>query len=723
VLAGRLQGTGGAADGAGVSVETVARRTPPVVRPEPELRGRDSGRRPWLLALVGLFGVAVVYHWLQSRGHVTPAIFTDELMFAELARSVAEGEGLKVRGEAFSFPALVPVLVQAPAWLAGGAAAYGVAKSLNVVLMCLALFPAWALARLVLRPAYAFGVAAATVAGGAMLYHSYLTSEAVAYPVFLLAVGVCVRAVAEPSRRRDAAAVLVLGLAVLTRAQFVALPIAFVVAVLLVGRPVRRHAISLSALAVLAAAVLVRGRSGLGFYGGAGELEYPAIETLRWAGWTAALLPFAAGMLVVPGALLGLGYTVIKARTRAEAAFGVMTVVLLLALSLEAGLIASGEAHKPLERYAFYVVPLLFAAFFLYLERGAPRRRLYAGVALGMGGLALAVPFASLALDPFSFDSPTLSAVEALGRYAPADAASLFAAGGLLAALAAAAVPLRRWGGAVAVVSLALALAVGAAAYTGDRRMTQRTLDALAPAQRDWVDSLGIERADVLVLPGGSLHFGWMLESWNRNVGRTFHLGDVAEDPLPFTEVGIRPDGTVTDGAGTPLRSEHLVVNDSSSQIELAGERLASPLRGLTLYRTAGPLRLRSLATGVHTDRWAASVVGYRVWPIEATRGEFQVRLELPEGRLARQVELEAGPVSRRAELRPGRPLDLRIPVSGRPVPELSIRIDRADLIDAEAPRPRFVGARITRLEFVLFRGGGARLKPGTATKQQRSRK
>jgi hypothetical protein len=687
-----------------VSVQTVERGAPPVRRAEPLPRAQLGGRRrPWLLALLALFGVAVLYHWLQSLGHVTPAVFTDELMFSELARSVAEGEGLKVRGEEFSFPALVPVLLQAPAWLVGGTAAYGVAKALNAVLMCLAVIPAWALAQLVVRPAYAFGVAAATVVGGGMLYHSYLTSEAVAYPVFFLAVGVCVRALAEPSRRWDSAAVLVLGLAVLTRAQFVALPLAFVVAVLLVGRPVRRHLVSLIALGVLGAAVLVRGMSGLGFYRGAGELEYSVLETLRWTGWTAALLPFAAGMLVVPGALLGLGYAVVRARTRAEAGFGVMTAVLLLAFPVQAGLIGSGGAGKPLERYAFYVVPLLFAAFFLYLERGAPRRRLYAGIALGLAGLALAVPFASLALDPFSFDSPTLSAVEALGRVAPADAAALFAAGGLLAALAAAIVPLRRWGVPVAVVSIALALAVGAAAYTGDRRMTQRTLEALAPAQRAWVDALQVE-SDVLVLPRASLHFGWMLESWNRNIGRTFHLGDLADDPLPFTEAGIRPDGTLTDATGTPLRSEHLVVVDSASQFELEGERLARPRAGLTLYRPAGELRLRSLATGVHTDRWADAIVAYRVWP-EAVRGEYHVTLELPEGRIARAVELAAGAASRRAELRPGEPLEVRIPVSGRPLPELSIRIERADLIDTDTAKARLVGARITRLEFVPTTG------------------
>jgi hypothetical protein len=112
-------------------------------------------------------------------------------------------------------------------------------------------------------------------------------------------------------------------------------------------------------------------------------------------------------------------------------------------------------------------------------------------------------------------------------------------------------------------------------------------------------------------------------------------------------------------------------------------------------------VRLRWLATGLHSDGWAQSVLTYAAWPGRATNGWYQVGLELPEGRLARAVELRAGPISRRAELRPGRSLDVRIPVSGRPLPELSIRIDRADLIDAEAPRPRLVGARITRLKFI----------------------
>ena len=188
----------------------------------------------WPLALAVVCVVGAVYHWLQSRGHVTPAIFTDELLFSELARSLAAGDGFVVRDQPLFFPAFVPALLQAPAWLAGSTPlAYAIAKALNTVLMCSAALPAYWLARQLVRPAYALIVAAATIAGGGMLYHGYLTSESVAYPVFVLAVAVSVQALAAPSARRDAIAVAVLFLAVLTRAQFVVLPLVFLLAILL----------------------------------------------------------------------------------------------------------------------------------------------------------------------------------------------------------------------------------------------------------------------------------------------------------------------------------------------------------------------------------------------------------------------------------------------------------------------------------------------------------
>jgi hypothetical protein len=659
--------------------------------------------RVWAFALGGVVLLATLFHWLQSRGHVTPAVFTDELLFSELARSFAEGGGLRVRDEPFFFPTVVPSLLQTPVWLASSMPlAYELAKALNAVLMCSAAIPAYWLSRRLVRPAYALLVAVATVACAPMLYHGYLTSEAAAYPVFLLAVGACIRALEAPSPRRDLLAVAVLGLAVLTRAQFVVLPLVFVLAVFVVGRPVRRHRTALALLLSAAVAFAVVGTSALGFYSGARELDYSFAETVRWGGWTAALLPFAAGLLVVPGAVVGLAYGVVRPRNAAERAFATVTALLIVLLPVQAGLIASGDTGRPFERYAFYVLPLLFLAFCCLAERDGVRAHFHLAAALGLAAVAVAIPFSTLARDPFDFDSPTLSAVEAAGRWAtPGDAAVLFAAVGVAAALAA--VLLRRRPALIVGLSIGLSFFVGIAAYSGDRRMTERTLTSLAAAEPDWLERTGIREADVLALPGGSLHSGWILESWNRNVGRTFHLDDVPNDPLPFTNTGLRADGSLT-AADTAVRSEYLVVDSSGTRVELDAQAIARPRPNLTLYRTSGPVRLRSVAFGVHHDGWADSIVRYSAFPRE-TSGAYRVVLSLPSGRLARQVRLQAGPVRRRIDLTPGASKAISVPVSGDPLPQLSITVDRADFVGAETTHPRLVAARIEHLEFIPAKG------------------
>jgi hypothetical protein len=81
------------------------------------------------------------------------------------------------------------------------------------------------------------------------------------------------------------------------------------------------------------------------------------------------------------------------------------------------------------------------------------------------------------------------------------------------------------------------------------------------------------------------------------------------------------------------------------------------------------------------------------------------VKLALPAGRTLREVDVEAGPRQRRGVLRPGRSLTITIPASGRPLPELAIRIERADFVDGSSTRPRLVGARVEALEFLPEKG------------------
>src|SRR6266511_1888280 len=154
------------------------------------------------LALPFLFVAATVYHYLQSRGHATPTVFNDELLYEKLSQSLAAGHGLAIRGEHFFFPAPLAPLAQAPAWLLHSMPdAYAAAKLLNAAVMSTAVFPAYWLARRIVRPSFALLTAAAAVATPAMVYHAFLMSEALAYPVFLFAVAILARALAEPSGR------------------------------------------------------------------------------------------------------------------------------------------------------------------------------------------------------------------------------------------------------------------------------------------------------------------------------------------------------------------------------------------------------------------------------------------------------------------------------------------------------------------------------------------
>src|SRR5207237_8609734 len=118
--------------------------------------------------------------------------------------------------------------VQAPVLLLKSMTdAYAAAKLLNAVVLSAAVFPAYWLARRVVRPSFALLTATAAVATPAMVYHGYLMSEALAYPVFLCAVAVIVRGVEKPS----IAVPIVCALAIATRVQFLVLPLAYLAAV------------------------------------------------------------------------------------------------------------------------------------------------------------------------------------------------------------------------------------------------------------------------------------------------------------------------------------------------------------------------------------------------------------------------------------------------------------------------------------------------------------
>ena len=139
----------------------------------------------WLALIV--VGSAALRLWLVS-GMAGPFIFVDELIYSELARSLAAGDGYSVRGLPTSGYSLLYPLLIAPAYALfdGLPDAYALAKSINAVAMSLAAVPAFLIARRVVRPSLALLAALTAVAVPSLAYTATLTTESLFYPVALL---------------------------------------------------------------------------------------------------------------------------------------------------------------------------------------------------------------------------------------------------------------------------------------------------------------------------------------------------------------------------------------------------------------------------------------------------------------------------------------------------------------------------------------------------------
>lgn len=634
-----------------------------------------------LLALPFIFATATVYHFLQSRGHATPTVFNDELLYAKLSQAIAAGQGLAIRGEHFFFPAPLAPLVQAPAWLLGSMTdAYAAAKLLNAAVMSAAVFPAYWLARRLVRPSFALLTAAAAAATPAMVYHGYLMSEALAYPIFLTAVAVIVRGVEKPSL----AVPIVCALAIATRVQFLVLPVAYLVAVAVCERGNYRRHLLPAALTALLVGALVGIPGALGQYGEATKIGHAPGAVAHWALTTGSLLPFSLGLAIVPGAIFGLVLTW-------RQPLGVVTIACTSLFLGQAALIAAGEAHRPLERYLFYVTPLVFLAFFAYVERGAPGRLAYC-LAACAGGVALSLVSLSglTGTAGYFFDSVTLSGFARVSYLIGLDYASLlYSLAPVAIAVLACALTLRRRGAAefLALVAIGLSLATGAAVYATDRATTRWSEFKFGTWPPDWLDRSSLGPARYLALPHANPFFGSYLESWNRDLRGVVVLATSAPDPFPSSTAHVAPDGTLEIG-GKTAGAQTLVANVSGSAVGLDGRVVARPREELVAYRISAGAHVRWLASGLAPDGWTGRRLRYRVWP--ARPGRYELTLSAPRGYGSRTLELDG----RRLVLREGTRRRLAVPTNGAPL-DLAVDVPNVAL------GGRVFGVKVLALRFV----------------------
>ena len=142
----------------------------------------------------------------------------------------------------------------------------------------------------------------------------------------------------------------------------------------------------------------VRRSSGtVGIYGDVTAYSVDLRVAVRGFGANALVLAYAAGWVLVPGALIGLALALVRPRSRAELGFGVFAVAELALLLVQASVV--GDAGRVQERYAMYALPLVVVAFALYASRGWPHLRAYALLAAVAATSAAVVPLAGYAAD------------------------------------------------------------------------------------------------------------------------------------------------------------------------------------------------------------------------------------------------------------------------------------------------------------------------------------
>jgi hypothetical protein len=652
-----------------------------------------------LAALVGAsFVLRTALAWLRS----VPALFPDEYIYSSIGRSIAESGRPLIRGGSAHFPALLQPIITAPAWLIGDVGtAFRVVQAIGALTMSLAAVPVFLIARrLGLTTRISLALAGFTLLVPDLLYASFISSEALAYPLALASVYAATRALAEPSRRAQLLFVGAAGLATLARAQFAVLPIVFVLATVLVGArerrvraAVREQAFPLVLFAVAAAALLAAGLSRsvgvfrwlLGFHAG-------PLGIVHWAALDAMTLAYAAGWIIIPGALLGLWLALSRPRSTEELAFGVVAVLLIAALFFEAGLLQAsitGE-HEIQERYVFYAAPLLGLCFALYARRGWPLRLQHLALAAVLVLISVRLPLGGYAVVSTLNGSPVLFGVYwltgKLGK--PGDASAVVAAAAGLMTVVAVLGSRRHRLGTPVVLGLAM-LATGAAsagAVIFDVQNTATVKKAYLPGDPSWVDRAHLGKVTLLQSFSGGRGNSLQELFWNRSITRVALLPGASKfDSYRTERVRVGDDGSLTVN-GRPLDGP-LLVDTYGSTVRLQDAHVLGRGPTSTLWmpdRSAFP-RLRLYAPGRYSDGWLAAAGVMFVWPSAAGRpvsGWISMRLTAPQVVGAATLTFQFGRHARTTvRISPGGPRDVRIPICGSKDARVTYRSKKLTLV------------------------------------------
>lgn len=596
-----------------------------------------------LLPLVAAYLILTTLYGWQACQRQTPTLFSDEIEFTQISRSVADTGRATLRGGEPAPGASLYAYLTAPAWwLDRVELAYGAIKFLGVLLMTSALFAAYALARLVVSRPYALFAAVATGAAPALSYAPFLVEEPLAYPVATLALYLIARAGIDPTPRSIGLALAASIVGALVRGQLaVLLPVLLLTLLVREWNGPRQRrwratwstgdrvgALVLAVGIALIASAAVGRRSNTWYVATAFLKE----RMLEYGLWAAGALAIGVGVLPLVAALAMLVRSSGESADPRFSAFRALSVAALVSFgfyaALKAAYLSVTLSVVVAERNLIYLYPLLFVGTALLLER----RR---ASALGIGAAA-AFALYLVTTTPYTLEQYPNYEAHGLAIAALANRILIWPdetiqAGLVVLTLASAAVLLAlrlvrgaRGGaavvGALAAFVLAWSLTTEIYAANGEQRESARVYANL-PKPPDWVDRTTRGKPTIFVGQGIDSFAAWQLEFWNPNVRWFWGMDGTAPGPGERrTPNLIRPDGT-QDPADL-YASYAVAVNG----VELAAPRVTQ-VGTAVLYRLDGqPVRLAHTATGVAPDGWMARSATYTQYDVDpGVRGFLKV--------------------------------------------------------------------------------------------------
>jgi hypothetical protein len=573
----------------------------------------------WLVMIVGL---STLIRAATGLGVPSPWILPDEVVYSDLAKSVAEGGRPAVRGvPAFGWGEVYPTLI-APAWALfdDPFRAYHAALAINALVMSLAAVPAYFLARLFVGARSSILVATLTVLVPSMTYTGVLMTENAFYPVFLLALLLIARALRSPSLGNQALALFGLGLVAMTRIQGVALVGAYVAAIAVYALTalrgeraayLRRFAPTAALLVVLSLAPVVastvRGEGPLGWLGSrSGTFDaFRPQEIPEWYLYLAAglVLYVAVAPAVATAVVLGRGVSRRRSpEARLFAALALPTIAaMLVSVSLVSASLDVDGTENLNERYVFYVVPLLFVGLALWVREGIPRPKPWAWIALAVGCvLPVLIPFDRLEYNA-DFQSVALLPWQSL--QATAAAVTIAVAVFTIGCGAIWLTCRRETAGRLWLLVASTMVAVGLVADWSNGDAAAGHAEAFAGSSATWVDdavppdatvaALWDSRLEKATTPGDAYFQLMAAEVLNRSIGDVYRVGGPTyyEVFLPTVPVHVA-NGSVVDARGRPVDARYALV---TCRTLVEGRVIARTTRGaLRLVEVDPPLRLAS---------------------------------------------------------------------------------------------------------------------------------